>query len=312
MSSPIGEDPLALIRDVRDPTPLEAAPGLVDGRDILLKREDLGPNGAFKWRGALAACAALRDHGARGVVTSSTGNHGAATAWACRRIGMTADVVVPLGASPAKCQLVASHGATLHEVGTTLDEAAGAARELARELDLPFLEDGASGAQLAGTATIGTELLDADPTIEVVIVPLACGALAGGLGTALKAAPAPPFIIGVQSTVFPRLGMLWRGEPDPGVSSGESFAGGLADSRIVEPAFDACKQHLDEVVAVDDEALCEAIRTLHAECGIVVEGAAAAPLAALQRLSDRIPAGRTALIISGCNLDADLVEKILG
>jgi threonine dehydratase len=301
---------LEVVRGVMPPTPLDAAPALVASRpQMLLKREDLGPNGAFKWRGALCACLALREDGAGGVVTSSTGNHGAATAWATARLGMEAHVVVPSDASERKCALIAGHGARLHRHGATLDDAADRARALASELGLPFLEDGASEAQLAGTATIATELAGADA--DVVVVPLACGALAGGLARELKRLPRPPWIVGVQSTAFPRLGALWHGEPDPGISDAISFAGGLADSRIVEPAFGACKAHLDDVVAVDDEALRAAIRVLHSAMGVVVEGAGAAPLAALAVHGERIPEGRTVLVLSGANLDEKLAAEIL-
>lgn len=316
MSADAAVDALALVREVLpQPTPLQAVAGLARDRpELLLKREDLGPNGAFKWRGALCAIAALRADGATGVVTASTGNHGAATAWAAARLGMTAHVVVPEGASPRKCALIAAHGATLLHRGPDLDTAAEAARALAGETGLPFLEDGASAAQLAGTGTIASELLAAaraDP-IDVVVTPLACGALAGGIATVLKRSQRPPWIVGVQSTAFPRLGALLKGRPDPGISTGSSFAGGLADSRIVEPAFSACRAHLDDVVAVDDAALEDAVRAVHDALGFVVEGAAAAPLAALRVCGERIPVGRTALIVSGGNLDPADAERILG
>lgn len=305
------DDALAVVREVMpEPTPLVARPGLDrEGREILLKREDIGPCAAFKWRGALCVLTELSAQGAEGVVTSSTGNHGAATAWAATRLGMTAHVVVPVGASERKQALIAEHGATLQQRGSDLDEAAEEARALAEERGLPFVEDGASAAQLLGTGTIGAEL--DGQGLDVVVVPLACGALAGGLATVLKAGASPPWIVGVQSAAFPRLGALWRGDPDPGISQGRSFAGGLADSRIVEPAFSACRA-LDDVVAVDDAQLEEAIRTLHRELGDVVEGAAAAPLAALHAFGDRIPPGRVGLVVSGANLDPEDEARILG
>jgi threonine dehydratase len=302
-------DPLVLVRAIAPPTALEPAPDLVPGRELLLKREDTGPTGAFKWRGALCACTALRDDGATGVVTASTGNHGAATAWAAARLGMAAHVVVPEDASAAKCDLIAAHGATLHRHAGPLDGAAEAARALAGELGLPFFEDGASEAQLRGTGTIGSEL--AGRGIAVVVVPLACGALAGGLARVLKADPDPPWIVGVQSAAFVRLGALWRGDPDPGLAGGDTFAGGLADNRIVEPAFSACRAHLDDVVAVDDRALRAAVRTLHDRCDILVEGAGAAALAAMQEHPEKIPLGRTALVLSGRNLDRADAAAIL-
>src|ERR1700750_1092948 len=94
-----------LVRSVIAPTALQPAT-LADGREVLLKREDLGPNGAFKWRGALTALAGLHRRGARAVVSASPGNHGVAVAWAADRLGLQAHIVVPLGAVERKCQMI--------------------------------------------------------------------------------------------------------------------------------------------------------------------------------------------------------------
>jgi threonine dehydratase len=298
------------VREVRGPTPLQPADGLVDGRTVLLKREDVGPNGAFKWRGAICALTALRRDGVRSVVTSSTGNHGAATAWAADRLDLEAHVVVPEGANEEKCALIRSHGAHLHVRGAGLDESTAYARELTGELDGAFFEDGASEAQLHGTETIGAELLDVRPA--AVVAPLACGALAGGIGRAFAGVEARPRIIGVQSTAYNRLGAILRGEPDPVHPRGTSFADGLADNRIVEPAFSACRRFVDEVVEVDDDALRETIRDLHRALDIVVEGAAAAPLAALRLFPEQTRGERVVAIVSGRNLDPSVAEEILG
>src|SRR4051812_26887204 len=123
-------DPLALIRTVAPPTPVE--PLFVAGpRRVLLKREDTGPNGTFKWLGALAACQSYRRAGASEVVTASTGNHGAAVAWAARRIGLTAHVAVPRDAVERKCAIIESHGARLHRIGDDLEAASAFALDLA-------------------------------------------------------------------------------------------------------------------------------------------------------------------------------------
>lgn len=309
---PEGFDPMRIVRDVTRETPLELAPGMSDDHEVLLKREDLGPNGSFKWRGALCACATLKANGVDTVTTASTGNHGAATAWAAVRLGMRAHVVVPAGASEVKCGQISALGAELHRDADSIDHAVRRALDLAAEQGGVMLEDGANEAQLLGTGTIGTELAEAGLGINVVLTPLACGALAGGMATQLAKLEPKPWVIGVQSTEFPRLGALWRGEPDPGPDAGTTFAGGLADTRIVEPAFSACKDHLDDVVSVDDNELAAAVRELHIDHGLLVEGAAAAPLAALRAHPEAVPAGRVVMIISGRNLDADVAEWILG
>ncbi|HVI36021.1 MAG TPA: pyridoxal-phosphate dependent enzyme, partial [Gaiellales bacterium] len=150
---------------------LQAAPGeWLRGRTLLLKREDGHELGAFKWRGALPAVEQYRRQGHASVVTASTGNHGAATAWATARNGMTAVVFVPQGASAAKLELLRGLGAELVVCGADLDEAKAAGIEHAREQRLPFFEDGAEPAQYDGYGGIADEIL-AEVTPDAVLVP---------------------------------------------------------------------------------------------------------------------------------------------
>src|SRR5215211_9226889 len=181
------------------PTPLEdAPPSLARGRRILLKREDVHELGAFKWRGALPSLRRYRERGAEAVVTASTGNHGAATAWAAERTGMRAEVFVPAGASETKVALLEQLGAELRMVGADLDESKDLAREHALANDLPFFEDGAEPAQFEGYRAIGEEIREqlGEPPMRV-IVPVGNGALiigvrqgiGGVLGVVAKDAP---------------------------------------------------------------------------------------------------------------------------
>ena len=120
----------------------EAPPGLAPGRRLLLKREDRHELGAFKWRGALPALEAYREQGASAVVTASTGNHGAATAWAAQRTGLRAVVFMPEEVSRAKVALMESLGAELRAAGADVDEAKDAARTFAAEGGLPSSRTG--------------------------------------------------------------------------------------------------------------------------------------------------------------------------
>ena len=132
-------------------TPLEPAPpALTRGRNLWLKREDAHELGAFKWRGALPASAAFQAAGANAVVTASTGNHGAATAWSASRLGLEAAVFVPESASESKLAIVARFGAEIRKVGRDLDEAKEAALAHAEFVGAPFFEDGAERAQYDG------------------------------------------------------------------------------------------------------------------------------------------------------------------
>lgn len=304
------DEALALVRSVRGPTRLQRSRLSVPAGAIWLKREDEGPNGAFKWRGALCACAAYAKEGATSVVTASTGNHGAATAWAAKRLGLEAHVVVPAAAGETKCRLIVDAGATLHKYGEDMLGAAAHAEALARERIAPYFEDGASDAQLRGTGTIGRELAGHD--LDAVVVPLAIGALAGGIARNLARLEPHVQVYGVQAEGFDRIAKAIETGADSGASQeAETFADGLADNRMKEPAFSACRDHLAGVVVVDDDEIRAALRELHETDGVLAEGAGAAALAGLSRLPQ--PLGRkVALIVSGRNIDRGLAQAILG
>lgn len=211
-------------------TPLETAPPeLAGGRHVLLKREDAHELGSFKWRGALPTIERYRDEGAAAVVTASTGNHGAATAWAAKRTGIRAIVYVPTTASRAKLDLIEASGAELRLNGADLDAAKDAARSDAAEQGLPFFEDGAEQTQYDGYGAIGDEILDAlDEPPAAVIVPVGNGALLGGIGLAVCRRSPDTLRIGVVAKEAPCMADSWdAGEPVV-CERCETFADGLA------------------------------------------------------------------------------------
>src|SRR5919107_962077 len=206
------------------PTSLEPAPpALAAGRQLLLKREDVHELGAFKWRGALPALERFRDRGADAVVTASTGNHGAASAWAAERVGMRAVVFVPEGASEAKVGLLERLGAELHRVGTDLDESKGLAREHADANELPFFEDGAEPAQFDGYEAIGREILEqlGGPPARG-IVPVGNGALI--IGVARGAGP----VLGVVAKEAPVMALSVEAGRPVDSDRSATFADGMA------------------------------------------------------------------------------------
>jgi threonine dehydratase len=170
-----------------NPTPLERAPeSLAPSRELFLKREDVHELGAFKWRGALPTLEEYREGGAKTVVTASTGNHGAATAWAAERLGLRAIVYVPASASREKLAIIDRFGAEVRATGSDLDQAKLAGTEYATENDLPFFEDGAEESQYEGYGAIGAEILEQlEAPPAAVVVPVGNGALLGGIGIEL-------------------------------------------------------------------------------------------------------------------------------
>jgi threonine dehydratase len=271
---------------------------------IWLKREDEHQLGAFKWRGALATLEARKPDV---VVTASTGNHGAATAWAARRAGTRAIVFVPEQASAAKLALIEQQGAELRRAGADMDEAKAAARVYAAEHDAFFFEDGAEAAQFDGYEAIGDELLDDLPEAAAVVVPVGNGALAIGVFRALARRAPEALRVAVAAEEAPAMWESWRN----GVPTDSDRAGTFADGLAVRVAIPLAVAELNPLVQkfeLVSEAELEGAVRAYAEAGIRAEGGAAAPLALALR--EWLPRPLV-LIVTGRNIDDALYERIL-
>jgi threonine dehydratase len=298
---------------------------------IWLKREDEHQLGAFKWRGALATIEArkpggqtrtggmipdpapgMSDAGAFGpwvVVTASTGNHGAATAWAARRAGARAIVFVPEQASAAKVALIEQQGAELRHVGADVDEAKAAAKELAEREGWFFFEDGAESAQFDGYAAIGDELLEQlTEAPGSVVVPVGNGALAIGVFRALAARAPSTERIAVSAAGAPAMFESWRNGSPTDSSRCETFADGLAVRVAIPLAVVELNPLVQRFELVTEQELALAVGA-YAEVGIRVEGAAAAPLAVALRETLPRP---VVLIVTGHNIDDALWRRAVG
>jgi threonine dehydratase len=271
---------------------------------IWLKREDEHELGAFKWRGAQAV---LEQRRPDVVVTASTGNHGAATAWAAKRAGVRAVIFVPREASEAKLALIEAQGAELHHVGADVDEAKAAARTYAAEHDAFFFEDGAEPAQFDGYEAIADELLDELPEPGAVVVPVGNGALAIGVFRALARRAPGARRVAVAAEEAPAMWESWRAGAPVDSDTCSTFADGLA-VRVAIPLAVAELNALTQQFELVSEAELEQAVRAYAESGIRVEGAAAAPLALALR--EWLPRPLV-LIVTGRNVDDALYERIL-
>src|SRR4051812_27769376 len=288
-------------------TPLERAPdALAGGREVWLKREDVHELGSFKWRGALPALEKYDRDGATAVVTASTGNHGAATAWAARRLGMRALVFGPEGTSRTKLERMRALGAELRIEGADLDTAKEAARSHAAAHGLPFFEDGAEPAQFDGYRSIARELLEQMPDDPAaVVVPVGNGALMAGIGLELRDHAPRVRRIGVVADAAPVMALSHEaGRPVP-TDRCATFADGMAVRVAIPLAVETLLPLVDEYVRVSERAIAQAVGD-YAGTGLRVEGSAAAPLAALDHLG---PDGPVVLIVTGSNIDDDLHRR---
>ena len=294
----------------RPPTPLETAPPeLAAGRRLYLKREDLHELGSFKWRGALPTTEAYRADGADLVVTASTGNHGAATAWAAERVGMRAVVYAPEAASAVKLAVIERLGADVRLVGADLDEAKDEARRFAAERRVPFFEDGAERTQYEGYRAIADELLQEIPERPAaVVVPVGNGALLGGIGIEVCRRSSRTLRVGVAAKDAPVMAKSWEaGRPVP-ADRASTFADGLAVRVAIPFAVAVLGEIASRMLVVSERAIAHAVSSF-AAAGIRVEGAAAAGLAALEQLED--VEGPIVLVVTGRNIDDDVFTRAL-
>jgi threonine dehydratase len=291
-----------------NPTPLERAPAsLAPGRELYLKREDEHELGAFKWRGALPTLEQYRAGGASAVVTASTGNHGAATAWAAEQLGLRAVVYVPASASRAKLAIIERFGAEVRATGSDLDQAKLAGIEYAAETDLPFFEDGAEQSQYEGYGAIGAEILEqlgAPPA--AVVVPVGNGALLGGIGIELCRTCPQTLRIGVAAKEAPVMAESWEAGGPVESDRSATFADGMAVRVAIPFAVSVLGEVASRMLLVSERAIARAVGAFD-RAGIRVEGSPAAALASLGQIEELD--GPVVLVVTGRNIDEDLHRR---
>ncbi len=274
------------------------------GRNVLLKAENLQRTGAFKIRGAYNTIAQLpEDERARGVVTASAGNHGQAVAWAAREAGIAATIVVPEAAPMAKVEAARGYGATVELAGDGFDETVAVARAREDETGAAFVHAFDDPRVIAGQGTLGLELAGQLPSGgATVVIPVGGGGLASGIATALDALRPELRLVGVQSAACAPLAGR---EP-----AGTTIADGIAVKHPGTLTRAILDDLLDDIVVVDDEEISQAIVLLLERSKLVVEGAGAAPVAAI--LAGRVGGeGPVCAVLAGGNIDATTMSSVI-
>jgi threonine dehydratase len=275
------------------------------GCDLWVKNETVSPIASFKWRGALNDL--LREANARGVVTSSTGNHGQGVAWAARVAGVPAHIFLPLGANAIKRAKIELLGATIHDGGHDLDAAKETAIAFARDERLRFIDDGESEGVIEGAGTIGLEIARELERIDVVYVPMGSGSLASGVALAIRERHPHVRIVAVQSSGSPAMVESFharRAIERPA----HTVADGLICRVPAQLALDALVRSVDDAVLIPDEELLAAARAMALGAHVLVEPSGAAGLAAAMRDDVR---GRVVVVIAtGANVTAELFARL--
>jgi threonine dehydratase len=291
------------------PTPLERAPAALAAYaardDLWLKREDLHELGMFKWRAALPVVRELAREGHSTIVTSSTGNHGAAVAWACGELGSRAVVFVPQGSTESKLALLRSLGAEVRIEGDAFDDAKHTAHVWARSSGLPFFEDGAEPLQYDAYRAIGDEILDQlDASPAAVVTPIGNGALAGGVGAALARSRGTTRV-GVVAKDMPVMAESHDAGHPVDVGPGSTIADGMAVRVAIPLAVSRLRDAVDLMLRVSEREIATALVACH-DAGVEVEPSAAAALAAARVLETP---GPVVLVMTGRNFDPAVLAR---
>ncbi len=264
------------------------------GRQLFLKAENLQRTGSFKIRGAVNKIATLSGKERRaGVVAASAGNHGQAVAWAAREAGVKATVFMPQDAPMAKVEPTKNYGARAELVGTTFEEALDAALAHAEKTGATFVHPYEDEKVIAGQGTIGLELAEQVSEAATVVIPVGGGGLSSGIALALRSVKPGLRIVGVQAGL-----------------DGPTIADGIAVKEIGENTGRILDDALDDLVAVNDDEVCEAIVLLLERSKLVVEGAGAVGVAAI--LSGKAGGeGPAVAILSGGNIDPTVLISVM-
>jgi threonine dehydratase len=283
------------------------------GTSAFLKLENLQMTGAYKERGALNKLLTLSEaERARGLIAASAGNHAQAVAYHGGRLGVATTIVMPETTPIMKVANTRAHGARIVLHGASYDEAYAEARRLEHAEGATFVHPFDDPQVMAGQGTVGLEVLDQVPEVEAVLVPVGGGGLVSGIAVAMKARRPDLRVVGVEAEVIPcMLQALEAGRPVT-IEPASTLADGIAVKRAGDLTFEHVRALVDEVVTVSEEEIASAILYLLEREKTVVEGAGAVAVAALMQHKVKGVAGRPVVsVVSGGNIDVNLVARII-
>ena len=280
------------------------------GCKLHLKFENLQFTASFKERGALNKLLSLSEsERKRGVVAMSAGNHAQAVAYHAARLGIPAVIVMPKGSPNTKIKNTQVHGAKVELEGESLTEAASHAHALAKRDNLVFVHPYEDPLIMAGQGTVGLEMLQAVPDLDILVVPVGGGGLLSGIATAARALNPKIKLYGVESQTYPSMHQRLAGQPVK--VGGDTIAEGIAVKDVGDTAFAIIKKEVEEVLVVQEETIERAIVALIEIEKTVAEGAGAAALAALLEHPQHFAGKRVGIPISGGNIDSRVLASVL-
>jgi threonine dehydratase len=293
------------------PTPLLRNRGLSEllGCDLWVKYENCTPIRSFKGRGGIYRLSTL-DAEIPGVVSASTGNHGQGMALGAKLAGKRAVIVVPAGANPGKVAAIRDLGADLREAGATLAESNEIAKQIGREENLLYVEDGEDPDVMIGCATLALEIVEQLPELDDLVIPVGGGNLIGACALVLKHAAPHVRLSGVQPEAAPAVYESWKAGKAVTSERCETFAGGLATNYPGSYTLDYWMDRVDSMSLVSEVALVESAIVMLRETGHLPEGAGAATLAGVLNDPERYKGKRVVILFSGGNAEQVIWDRL--
>jgi threonine dehydratase len=301
-----------VIAGVVERTPMRPSRTLseIAGSEVWLKFENLQFTASFKERGALNKLASLSaEERARGVIAMSAGNHAQGVAYHAGRLGIPATIVMPLGTPFAKVKHTKEFGARVVLEGNVLTESAAAAHRIAAAENLVFVHPYDDPKVMAGQGTLALEMLEEAPELDALVVPVGGGGLIAGVAVAAKALKPEIEIYGVQTRAYPSMYNVIKGEHLP--CAGQSMAEGIAVKEPGNDTIAVVRALVKDILLVGEAEVEHAIASLLEIEKTLVEGAGAAPYAAVATYPDLFKGKKVGLVLSGGNVDMRLLSNVI-
>ena len=301
-----------VLKSVARKTDLIAAPGLNAESEIYLKTENLQVTGSFKVRGAYYKISQLTaDEKAKGVIASSAGNHAQGVALAAQRSNIPSVICMPDGAPISKVEATKAYGAQVCLVKGAYDDAYDYACKLQKEKGYTFIHPFNDAEVIAGKGTVGLEILDQLPDVEVVLVPVGGGGLISGVAYAIKHLHPECKVYGVQAAGAPSMRDSVQKHEAITLDGVATFADGIAVKHPGDLTYELVSEYVDGIVTVTDDEIAAAVLALMERQKLVTEGAGAVSVAAAMYNKVDIKGKKTVCLLSGGNIDVNILSRVI-
>ncbi len=303
-------DAQRVLKEIAGVTPVIKADKI--GENIYLKSENFQLTGSFKLRGAYYKISSLTpEEASKGVIACSAGNHAQGVALSATRKGIKSVICMPAGAPISKVEATKGYGGEVVLVPGVYDDAAKKAEELMEEKGYTFVHPFNDEKVIAGQGTIGLEIVEQLPDVEVVYVPIGGGGLISGVSYAIKALKPDCKVVGVQAAGAPSMYESRLNGEVTELEKVSTIADGIAVKRPGDITFEMCQKYVDEIVTVSEEEIATAILTLMEKQKTVAEGAGATALAAVMFDKAGLKGKKSVCIVSGGNIDVNTLSRVI-